>query len=171
MSTEEEIKKMLNLIQISLHDQVNALKSDTQRAVGDSETALEISATLEKTINELTSEKLQTRKLVESQGHVLQLIHREITENNLRIKKIKILTGMSHLCWHLSMRILTMAITHQENEQSQLYYFEQLFDLITISRDFYTKVNEAKTVEEANMVGEELADRYYAIQKQTFTKE
>jgi molybdopterin converting factor small subunit len=171
MSDEEEIKRMINLVQTSLHDQVSALKSDVQRAVGDSEAALEIGATLEKTINELKSEKIQQSELVNGLRDTLEILKDKIKSDSLQFRRLQTLAGMSHLCWHLSMRMLIMAIPRKEDEQSLLHYLKQLLDLIATYEDFYKKVKEATTVKETESLVLEFADRYFAMQNKTFTKE
>jgi hypothetical protein len=171
MLDEEEIKKIISSMQTSLHDQISALKADVQKAVGDSDAALEISATLEKTINKLTSEKIQTGELAKDLVGTLKIIEAKEKRDFLNFRRLQMLAGMSQLSWNLSMRMLVVAILRREDEQKQLYYFEQLLALVKICKDFSTKILDATTVEEEDSLWLEFSNRYFAIQDQTVTKE
>jgi hypothetical protein len=102
MEENEELKRIIKLVQTSLHDQVNALKNDVNRALGDSETALEISATLEKSLESFKSGEIQLKELVETNSKVIQLLQSEIQDSYLDIKKIRMITGIDNFCFSLS---------------------------------------------------------------------
>ena len=101
MEGNEEIKEMIKLVQTSLHDQISALKSDVNRAVGDSETVLEISATLEKSMQLFVSGKVQLDKLVETNSKMIQLLQSEIQDTQLDLKRVRMIAGTNNYCFNL----------------------------------------------------------------------
>jgi hypothetical protein len=160
----EEMQKMIKSIQTSLHDQVSALKSDVQKAVGDADTALEISATLEKTIHELESGKYEIDKLIQGQTNVLKLMSEGMQEIRFATRKVRVLTGMNHICLSLCTIGIAKTLATPNNVDKQRKYLEQVLKLLKIHDDFALKIDNATEVEQVNSLGEHLLDKYMDVQ-------
>lgn len=125
---EEEIKRLVNQVQTSLYDQVNALKSEVQKAKGDVDATLEISATIEKTINPLN------------------------------YKKLKYAVDINHISWQLSMTKLGNLLFSNKDPEKFHYHLQQLIDFASFDNKTYLKINEATTDKELESVWQEYFD-------------
>ena len=161
MTDNEGMERILKSMQTSLHDQINALKSDVQRAVGDADTAVEISATLEKNLHELESGKYQMDEALEKQTKALDAIVKIIEMTTFAIKQTRILTGMNQVCLRLC--ILGIMKAMGVAPLQKLRCLELVSGLLKIHDDFTQKIAEATEVEQLESLANQFIPQYIDI--------
>jgi cob(I)alamin adenosyltransferase len=163
----EDMQKMMRSIQTSLHDQISALKSDFHKTEGDVDTALEISATLEKTIHELESGKYETDELLKSQTSVLEYMQERLKTQAFEIIKAEILTYINHACSRLFVLGLMKAIAvgAQNDIGKQTKLLQLMLDLIDLNDDCIQRTLDATEAEQLNPLFTQFDDKYNELKE------
>ncbi|MCD6452937.1 MAG: hypothetical protein J7K77_01445 [Dehalococcoidales bacterium] len=156
MLDKDEIKKMLKLFQSSHIDQISALKED-------SETVLELSATLEKSIHRLESEKDQIDETILKYAEMLLRALDEIKTSRLEEIRVRSLTEINRRCWSLSIGRM-INIIFEKDEQKQLNFLNQLLNLVKLSDDSSQQIGEATGAEQLVSSFKQFTDKSDAIQ-------
>lgn len=157
----DEMDKLLKLMQAGLHDQVGAAKADSEKAKADSQAALEIAAELEKDLQEVTKGRQRSEKLLE----VIEIILRQIDNNNLEIRRIKASAGINLLCLRISTMALSFAIVQERGGQEQLRFLKQAIDATLIGGEFNNQIQEVTKNEELDPILIQFAEKFMAMQE------
>jgi len=161
---DEGIIRIMKAIQTSVHDQINALKADVQKVTEDSQTALEICAELERSVNVSVSDKQRIQRLSDAVRNIIDLSVREATDNALNFNRLRILSGFNYLCWHLSIFAFIKLRLCSDDPNVLYSCIEPLFRLQDLHNDLSAQVMSAKKVNDLITIGEEFADKYIALQ-------
>ena len=161
---DEEIARIIKSMQTSVHDQISALKADVQKATGDSQAALEICAELERSVNISASDKQRIQQLSDIVRKIIDISSKEATDNDLNFRRLRILSGINHLCWHLSVMAFIKLRVCSDDPKIMFSCIEPLSRLRDLHADFTDKVKSAEKTDDLIPVGEEFADKYLALQ-------
>ena len=161
---DNEITKIIKSMQTSVFDQISALKTDVQTATKDSQAALEICAELERSVNVNASDKQRIQQLSDVVHKIVDISVEEATDNELNFKRLRFLSGVHHVCWHLSVLAL-MKLRICSGDPKNLYLcLQPLLRLRDLYDDISVRVYSVKNVNDLIAVGEEFADKYLVLQ-------
>jgi len=161
---DEEIVRIMRTMQASVHDQIGALKADVQKVTNDSQAALEICAELERSVNVNASDKQRVEQLSDVVHRIVDISIREAVDNDLNFKRLKILSGMNHLCWHLSVLAFIRLRVCSDDPKALYSCLEPLCRLHNLYIDSSHKINSAEKTDDLIPVAEEFIDKYLALQ-------
>ena len=166
VNMDEEIAKIIKGIQTSMHDQINALKIDAQKAREDSQAALDICAELEQSANVTASDKQRIQQLSDIVHQIIDISIKEATDYDLNFNQLRMLSGMNHLYLHLSVLTL-IKLRICSNDPSVMYFcLQPLFALHDLYNHSSDKVRLAKSTDDLVSVGEEFANKLLALQEE-----
>ncbi len=166
MLDDEQIKQKLKMMSTHLHEQISALKVDVQRAIGESSTAVDISATLEKVVHELESKKDVTDQSFEAIDEFFKLVLPKMNKVVLDVRKNSLSIAMNHLCIRLYVLGIIGTIIAGGDELKQVMYGERLLDLLQSHEDLLHQISDATKAEQLYPIGVRFIDRYIEIQSQ-----
>jgi hypothetical protein len=168
MMENEEIQKMIRSIQTSLHDQIGALKSDFHKTEGDVDTALEISATLEKTIHELESGKYKIDELLKNQASVLEYMKKVLKYHSFEIIKAEMLTSINYTCSRLFvLGILSMILAGEQNNiNKQTKLLQLMLNLIDLYDDCVKGTLDATEDEQLKPLFTQFDNKYNELKEE-----
>jgi hypothetical protein len=163
---DNEIEKVLRIIQTSMHDQISGLKVDTQKAMKDAQAALEICAELEQNVNANTSDKERIKTLSDIVTKIAKTSKEEAENNSFYFSQIRMLSGINYIYCRLSMQILVFfkfCSTQKEIDQclELLYKLQRLHD--SIDEQIYSAMN----TDDLQVLGENFIKNIMIIQKES----
>jgi len=149
MANDEDMQRILRNMQTSMYDQMNALKSDVQKAVGDADAAVEISANLEKNVNALESmqEKIKNLAFDSTKTAILDSINHDFL--------ILSMLGI--------MRVITAGTKNDKDKQIQI--LEQMLKLIKTNSNSVDEIRDATEVKQLESLCTQIDDKYNDIKK------
>jgi len=161
---DNEIARILKGMQTSIHDQISALKADALKATEDSQAALEICAELEQSVSIEASDKQRIQQLSDTVRNIIDISIKEAKDYDLNFKRLRMLSGMNHLYWYLSVLALIKLRVCSNDPATMYSCIQPLFalrDLYDVTSD---KVNSAGKTDDLISVGEEFAKKLLALQ-------
>jgi len=161
---DQEIERVIRAMQTSVHDQLGALKADVQKVTSDSEAVLEICAELERSVNVDGPDKQRIQHLYDTVHSIVDISIREARANDLNFRRLGMLSGMNHLCWHLSVLTFMKMRVCADDPKALFSCVEPLFRLRHLYDDISARVKSAEKTDDLIPIAEELADKYVALQ-------
>ncbi|MGD0795672.1 MAG: hypothetical protein ABR958_08860 [Dehalococcoidales bacterium] len=161
---DKDIEKLFKNLQISVHDQIGALKADVQKSSADTQAALDICSELEKSVNLDISDKKRIQRLSDIVNQIVEISIEEAKENDLNFKRLRIISAINYAYSRLS--VLNLIIYRICSEKTQELYkcIQPLYHLNEARDGFIEKIYLAKNTQELQGVIEEFAGKFKTIQ-------
>lgn len=155
---KDDYREVIELVRRSLDEQISAAREDSIKAIGESGAALEISAELEKRINEATSENEDLRK-------ILQEIREELNSNKFLTSKNWAKQAIGDFQLGSSMQLLiVMAAIGKDNRQPATL----LHEMGVLSHKARSKIDKAKNEDEIITLFSEFMDDFSPLYDKIF---
>ena len=161
---DKDIEKFLRDMQTSVYDQISGLKNDVYIVTKESQTALEICAELEKIVNTDISQKESIQKLSETVHKIVDMSTFENKNNILNFGKIRLLSGVNYVFWHLSIQNLYNLLPYISAQDFNLN-MKPISELFGVYNEIIKKIDKINNLEELNSFGTEIVEKVMTIQK------
>ncbi len=167
---DDSAENIIRNIQASVHDQINAMKSDLQDISSDLTTVVDIASELEQNINSISSDILQLQPLSEVVKKIISISVKGAEQNELNFSKLRILSVAYGMYLRISiLNLVKLRICAEEPDQMYLC-IQPIFKLLDFHDNMIKRIKSAKNNDELQSISNDIANKIIDVQNELNTQ-